>query len=95
MAPKRKPKRKPKTQRRQRRMKGGTAPFVVDFKKGIELLKDKDLWKIPSKTEVKNMKQRVVDDKREYHASGTKDSYNKWLVKKGYAKKADTNCILM
>ena len=73
-------------------MVGGRASFVVDFKKGLELLKDKDLWKLPSKAEEKTMKQRVAGYKG---ASDTKDSYNKWLVKKGYAKKADSNCILM
>ena len=102
MAPKRKRKRKSKTKQRksktkqrQRRMVGGRAPFVIDFKNGFELLKDKDLWKMPSKAEEKTMKQRVAGYKREYRASGTKDSYNKWLVKKGYAKKADANCVLM
>ena len=74
-------------------MKGGTAPFIVDFKKGFQLLMDKDMWKIPSKAEVKADKQRVADYKRQYRASGSKDSYNKWLVKKGYAKKA--GCRLM
>ena len=99
MAAKRKPKRKQKTKckpkQRQRRIVGGRAPFVVDFKKGFELLKDKNLWKLPSKAEEKTAKQRVAGYKREYRASGTNDSYNIWLVKKGYAKKADANCILM
>ena len=53
------------------------------------------MWKIPSKAKEKKMKRRVADYKREYRASGTRDSYNMWLVKKGYAKKASTNCILM
>ena len=78
---------------RRRRIKGGAAPFLVDFKKGFKLLTDKDMWKIPSKAEVKSAKQRVADYKRQYRASGTRDSYNKWLVKKGYAKK--TGCSLM
>ena len=78
---------------RRRRIKGGAAPFIVDFKKGFQLLTDTDMWKIPSKAEVKSAKQRVADYKRQYRASGTRDSYNKWLVKKGYAKK--TGCSLM
>ena len=89
-------KRKRTTTRRQprrRRMKGGTASFIVVFKKGFQLLTDKDMWKIPSKAEIKSAKQRVADYKRQYRASGTRDSYNKWLVKKGYAKK--TGCSLM
>ena len=61
----------------------------------FKLLTDKDMWKIPSKAKEKKMKRRVADYKREYRASGTRDSYNMWLVKKGYAKKASTNCILM
>ena len=90
------PRRKRTTTRRRsrrRRIKGGAAPFIVDFKKGFQLLTDKDMWKIPSKAEVKSAKQRVADYKRQYRASVTRDSYNKWLVKKGYAKK--TGCSLM
>ena len=79
---------------RRRRIKGGKAPFVVDVKKGFKLLTDPAMWKIPSKAEVKSAKQRVADYKRQYRASGSKDSYNKWLVKKGYAKKVG-GCSLM
>ena len=90
------PRRKRTTTRRRsrrRRIKGGAASCLVDVKKGFQLLTDKDMWKIPSKAEVKSAKQRVADYKRQYRASGTRDSYNKWLVKKGYAKK--TGCSLM
>ena len=79
---------------RRRRIKGGKAPFVVDVKKGFKLLTDPAMWKIPSKAEVKSAKQRVANYKRQYRASGSKDSYNKWLVKKGYAKKVG-GCSLM
>ena len=79
---------------RRRRIKGGKAPFVVDFKKGFKLLTNKDMWKIPSKADIQSDKQRVANYKRQYRASGTKDSYNKWLVKKGYAKKVG-GCSLM
>jgi len=90
------PQHKRKRQRKRRPpQKGGKALFVVDVKKGFELLTDKKMWKIPSKTEIQKAKKQVVDYKREYRASGTRESYNKWIVKKGYAKKADTNCILM
>ena len=91
------PRRKRTTTRRRsrrRRMKGGKAPFVVDVKKGFKLLTDPAMWKIPSKADVKADKQRVANYKRQYRASGTKDSYNKWLVKKGYAKKVG-GCSLM
>ena len=79
MAPKR------KRRRRRRKMEGGNAPFMVDFKKGFQLLTDKDMWKTPSKAEVNAAKQRVANYKRQYRASGTRDSYNTWLVKKGHA----------
>ena len=75
-------------------MKGGTMPYVVDVKKGFKLLTDPAMWKIPSKADVKADKQRVANYKRQYRASGSKDSYNKWLVKKGYAKKVG-GCSLM
>ena len=77
-----------KRKRRRRRMEGGNAPFMVDFKKGFQLLTEKDVWKTPSKAEVK-----AANNKRAYRASGTRDSYNKWLVKKGHAKKV--GCCLM
>ena len=89
--------RKRKTTRRssrRRRIKGGKAPFVVDFKKGFKLLTDPSMWKIPSKADVQADKRRVAGYKRQYRTSGTKDSYNKWLVKKGYAKKVG-GCSLM
>ena len=91
MSPRRK--RKRTTTRRRRKMKGGTVPYMVNWKKGFELLTDKEMWKTPSKAEVKSAKQRVADYKRQYRASGTRDSYNTWLVKKGYAKK--TGCSVM
>ena len=49
---------------------------MVDFKKGFNLLADKDLWKTPSKAEIKCAKQWVADYKRQYRASGTRDSNN-------------------
>ena len=79
---------------RRRRIKGGAVPYIVDVKKGFQLLTDKDMWKIPSKADIKADKQRVANYKRQYRASGSKDSYNKWLVKKGYAKKVG-GCSLM
>ena len=91
MAPRRK--RKRTTTRRRRKMKGGTVPYMVNFKKGFELLTNTDTWKTPSKAEIKSAKQRVADYKRQYRASGTRDSYNTWLAKKGYAKK--TGCSVM
>ena len=79
---------------RRRRMKGGTMPYVIPVKEGFKLLTDPAMWKIPSKADVKADKQRVANYKRQYRASGSKDSYNKWLVKKGYAKKVG-GCSLM
>ena len=75
-------------------MKGGTMPYVIPVKEGFKLLADPAMWKIPSKADVKADKQRVANYKRQYRASGSKDSYNKWLVKKGYAKKVG-GCSLM
>ena len=78
------PRRKRKRQRRRRKMKGGIGPFFVDWKKGVKLLSNKDMWKMsPSKAE----KQLYTTRKRQYHASGTKDSYNTWMRKKGYVQK--------
>ena len=65
-------------------MKGGISPIFVDWKKGIELLRNKDMWKLkPSKSD----KQLYQARKRQYHASGTKDSYHTWMRKKGYVQK--------
>ena len=79
---------------RRRRMKGGTAPFIVDVKKGFELLADKNMWKIPSKAELKAAERQVAGYKRQYRASGSKDSYDKWVVKKGYAKRLSVCCLM-
>ena len=94
MAPRRKRKRTT-TRRppRRRRIKGGAVPFIVDVKKGFQLLTDKDMWKIPSKADIKADKQRVANYKRQYRASGSKDSYVTWAKKKGYVKRA--GCSLM
>ena len=51
------------------------------------------MWKIPSKAELKAAERQVAGYKRQYRASASKDSYDKWVVKKGYAKKA--GCSLM
>ena len=74
-------------------MKGGKSPFIVDFKRGFQLLTNKDTWKIPSKAEGRAAKRQVAAYKREYPASGSKDSYQNWAIKKGYVKKA--GCSLM
>jgi len=88
------PKRQRQRRRRRRKMEGGKAPFVVDFKKGFQLLMYKDMWKIPSKADYQRAKKTVANYKREYRASGSRDSYNKWLIKKGYAKKT-SSCSVM
>ena len=94
MAPRRKRKRTTtRRSSRRRRIKGGKAPFVVDFKKGFKLLTDPAMWKIPSKADIQADKQRVANYKRQYRASGSKDSYVIWAKKKGYVKRA--GCSLM
>ena len=40
----------------------------MDFKKGLELLRDPDLWKIPTKQEGTDTKERVTALKRSYDA---------------------------
>ena len=72
--------------------KGGIQgrPYRVDFKKGIELLKDPDLWKTPSKEEIADMKQRVAALKRSYNAVktlGYRGSYTSFAKKIGAVHK--------
>ena len=83
-------KKKTSTNRKQR---GGAIPWVVDVKKGIELIKNPKMWHLPTKAEEKEAKRFVKRIKNEYSQSGTKDSYGSWAVKKGYAKKPD--CAIM
>ena len=78
---------------KRRKQRGGMIPFVVDFKKGIELIKNPKMWHIPNKTEEKEAKRFAKRVKNEYRQSGSKDSYGLWTVKKGYAKKPD--CTIM
>ena len=82
-----------KPPKRRKKMKGGQAPFVVDFKKGFELLTDKRMWSVPSKADYKKADKQVRDYKRQYRTSGAKESFDKWAIKKGYAEKSA--CILM
>ena len=79
--------------KRRKKMEGGKALFLVDFKKGFELITDKNMWRAPSKADYKKYNRMVGDYKRQYRASGTKDSYNDWVIKKGYAKKS--SCAIM
>ena len=74
-------------------MKGGTAPFIVGFKKGFQLLTNKDTWKIPSKAEGMAAKRQGAALRRVHRASGSKDSYETWAKKKGYIKRP--GCSLM
>ena len=98
MAPRRQPKRKSKQTsshrpRRSRPQKGGTIPYVVDFKKGFELISDPKMWHIPSKAEMKKADKLVKGYKQEYKTSGSKKSYGDWAISKGYAKRS--GCTIM
>ena len=86
-------KKKKSTATKRRKQRGGTIPWVVDFKKGIELIKNPKMWHIPTKAEEKEAKRFAKRVKNEYRQSGSKDSYGSWAVKKGYAKKPD--CAIM
>ena len=79
--------------KRRKKMEGGKAPFLVDFKKGFDLITDKRMWSAPSKADYKRYEKQARDYKRQHRASGTKDSYNDWVIKKGYAKKS--GCAIM
>ena len=68
-------------------MKGGISPIFVDWKKGIELLSNKDMWKIRSKAEKMAEKRAWEADKRRHRASGTKDSFKTWMRKTGRVQK--------
>ena len=66
---------------------------MVDFKKGIELIKNPEMRHIPTKAELKEAERFAKRVKKEYRQSGSKDSYGSWAVKKGYTKKPD--CAIM
>ena len=62
------------------------SPFYVDYKKGIELLTAKDLFKTPTKQEKLSMKERVTYYKEQYKkakAEGYKGSYTSYIKKNG------------
>lgn len=62
----------------------------MDFKKGLELLKDPDLWKVPTKQEVADMKECAEALKRSYHAVQNldfKSSYTSFVKKIGAVQK--------
>ena len=70
-------------------MKGGTAPFIVDFKKGFQLLTNKDTWKILTKAGTRVARKQAGALRRVHRASGSKDSYETWAKKMGYIKRTD------
>ena len=76
--------------RRRRSQRGGATPFVVDCKKGFQLLTDPELWTIPDEEKDKRLVERY---KRQWRESGTRDSYKTWLVRNGYAKRVTTCCL--
>ena len=66
------------------------SPYQVDVKKGVQLLSDPDLWKIPTSEEVSEMKKRVAALKRSYDAVkrlGVKGSYTSFVKKIGAVEK--------
>ena len=84
--------------KRRKVQKGGKNPYMVDFKKGIDVTKKliKDLKK---PVNVEKAKATVEDYKREYRQykrkGGTK-SYNRWILDKGYGVRDGTsNCSIM
>lgn len=77
--------------RPKRSQRVGAIPFVVDFKKGFELLTDPELWTIPNEEKNKCLVERYKRQRRE---SGTRDSYKTWLVKNGCAKCVTTCCLM-
>ena len=79
--------------KRRKKMEGGKAPFLVDFKKGFDLISDKRMWSMPSKADYKRYEKQARDYKRQHRASGSKDSYDDWVIKKGYAKRS--GCCIM
>ena len=91
--PKQKQTRRPKQKQSRRQQKGGTIPYVVDFKKGFELIEDPKMWSIPSKAQYAKAKKMVKGYKQEYKGSGSKKSYDDWFVSKGYG--ARSACTIM
>ena len=66
------------------------SPFHVDYIKGLELLKDPDLFKTPNKQEITNMKEQVKYYKEQYKkakGNGYKGSYTSYAKKMGWVKK--------
>ena len=88
-----KKKKKKSTTTKRRKQRGGAIALMVDFKKGIKLIKNPKMWHIPTKAEENEAKRFAKRIKNEYRQSGSKDSYGSWAVKKGYAKKPD--CTIM
>ena len=82
--------------KRKKKQKGGTAPFFVDFKRGVKVTQDliRDLKK---PVDMKKAKAAVDGYKREYQAykrRGGNKSYNSWILDKGYGKRNSGCCIM-
>ena len=79
--------------KKRKRQVGGTIPWVVDWKRAGKVMKDvvKNGFK---KVDHAKAKKEVAGYKSEYKASGSSDSFEKWAIKKGYAKR-NSMCSIM
>ena len=87
--------RKSKRRKKTTKQRGGAVPWIVDFKKGIEVTKgiaNKDVWDF-SKAKYDRAKKSYEQMKRQHRKSGSRKSLEQWAKDTGKAKRSD--CCIM
>ena len=71
-------------------------PYVVDFKKGVQVTKDlvRDLKKPVNKQKAKATVAGYKQQYRRYKQGGGKKSYNQWILDNGYGRQNSSCCIM-
>ena len=81
---------------KRKKQKGGAAPFVVDFKRGVRVTKDL-IKALKTPVDKEKAEATVRGYKREYQdykRRGGNKSYNSWILDKGYGERRPECCIM-
>ena len=82
--------------RRKRTQKGGFLPVTVDFKQGFKVTKDlvKALKKPVNVKKAKAAVQGYKQQYQQYKRRGGTESYNRWVIDKGYGSRNAGCCVM-
>ena len=90
------PTRRKRHKKKKKTQRGGTAPFFVDFKKGVNVTKDliNALKKPVDYRKAKAKSKRYKKEYQDYKRRGGSKSFGSWVLDKGYGKRSPS-CSIM